>query len=71
MKSQASDDGLGEEDLEEEEAPPFYRRPRFWRVAIPLSITLSAATAGLLLTLVPSFHFYTTVSASEQVGRHA
>ena len=59
--SQPSDDGIGEEDLEEEEAPPFYKRPRFWRMAIPIAITLSATTVGLLLTFIPSWHFYTTV----------
>lgn len=56
LRSEASDDELGEEDLAEEEAPPFYKRPRFWRIAIPTAITLCAMTIGLLLTFVPSFH---------------
>lgn len=63
--SQPSDDGLGEEDLEEAEEAPFYRRTRFWRIAIPIFITLSAATVGLLLTFIPSWHWQTTVSSSQ------
>ena len=61
---------LEEGDLAEGELPPLWRRGSFWRVVLPLLVTVAAVTLGLLLQLVKAFHFHKTVrSAAAQRGR--
>ena len=48
----------------EGERRPWWQRAATWRVLLPLLVTLTAVTTGLLLQLVKPFHFSKTVTLS-------
>ncbi len=59
---EAEEEGdLEEGDLAEGQLPPLWQRGSFWRVVLPLLVTVAAVTLGLLLQLVEAFHFHKTV----------